>query len=114
VIGITSRVLRLCTLLLLLCPQCFPQPEVRSVAGTVTDKRGNALPGAAVEIENTATLSVVSYITGKDGQYHFAELWTDVDYVLKAKYRNHWSKPRTLSKFSSKEHSTIDLVIPID
>jgi len=113
-IGPLNRCLRVCMIALLVCPQCLPQPEVRSVAGTVTDKCGNALPGAVVEIENTATLSVTSYITGKDGRYHFAELWSDVDYTLKAKYRDYWSKPKTLSKFSSKEHSTIDLVIPID
>jgi hypothetical protein len=105
--------LRLC-LILLVSTQCLPQPEIRSVAGIVTDKRGNSLPGAVVEIEDTATLAVSSYITGKDGRYHFAELLTEVDYILKAKYRDYWSKPRTLSKFSSKEHSTIDLVIPID
>jgi hypothetical protein len=91
-----------------------PQSELRSVDGVVTDKTGNALPGAVVEVENMATLWMSSYITAKDGHYRFAGLWTTVDYVLKAHYRNHWSKPRTLSKFSSKEHSTIDLVIPID
>lgn len=109
-----SRVLRLCTIALLLWPQCLPDSELRSVDGVVTDKAGNFLPGAAVEIENTATLWMRSYVTGKDGRYHFADLWTTVDYTLKANYRNHWSKPKTLSKFSSKEHSTINFVIPID
>jgi hypothetical protein len=112
--GIKNTRLRVCTIVLFVCPLCLPQSEVRSVTGVVTDKRGNSLPGAVVEIEDTATLAVISYITAKDGRYHFARLSIEVDYLLKAKYRNYWSKPKTLSKFSSKEHSTIDLVIPID
>lgn len=99
---------------LLIALACLPQWEFRSVDGVVTDKAGNALPGAVVQVENTATLWMTSYVTGNDGRYHFVQLWTTVDYTLKARYRNHWSKPRTLSKFSNKEHSTIDLVIPID
>lgn len=109
-----TKTLRLCTMMLVLWSQCLAQWEFRSVDGVVTDKAGNTLPGAAVQIENTVTLSVCSYVTGKDGRYHFAHLWTDANYILKAKYRKHWSKPRKLSKFSGKEHSTIDLVIPID
>ena len=60
----------------------------------VTDKRGNALPGAAVQLENTATLFVTSYITGKDGHYHFNQLHDDVDYTIKAKYRNYWCRAK--------------------
>ena len=56
----------------LLWSTCLAQWEFRSVAGVVTDKSGNALPGAVVEIDNAATLWMSSYVTGKDGRYHFA------------------------------------------
>jgi len=105
---------RVSALLLLLWLPCVPQSDLRGVSGTVTDKRGNALPGAVVQIENAATMSVRSYITDNDGQYHFAELWADVDYVLKARYGIHWSKPKALSRFSSAQHLTVTLVIPIE
>ncbi len=86
----------------------------RDVTGIVTDARGNPLPKVAVQIENTANLSVRSYITGRDGRFYFNNLSDDVDFTLKAKYRNWWSKPKTLSKFDEKRHPEIDLVVPID
>ena len=86
----------------------------RTVTGTVTDKRGNALPGAVVQAENTVTLAVRSYITDKDGHYHFAQLSDEVDFTLRAHYRNYWSAPKTLSKFDASRHPEINLVIPID
>jgi hypothetical protein len=55
---------------------CFPsasQYKPRPVVGLVTDKRGNTLPGAIVQIENTRTLAVRSYITKIDGRYQFSE-----------------------------------------
>ena len=87
---------------------------MRSVTGYVTDKRGNALPGTIVQLENTATLSVRSYITGKNGEYRFNGLNTEVDFTLRAKYRKYWSETKTLSKFNSSEHPEVILVIPID
>jgi hypothetical protein len=110
-----KRTIRLFAMLLLLglpgAPQLF---QLRPLAGVVTDKRGNTLPGAAVQLENSATLVVISYITGKDGRYRFNLLHDDVDYTVKAKYRNYWSEKRTLSKFDSSKHPEIDLVIPIE
>jgi len=92
-------------------PQLF---QLRPLTGVVTDKRGNTLPGAAVQLENTVTLSVVSYITGKDGKYRFNLLHDDVDYTVKAKYRKYWSASKTLSKFDPAKHPEIDLIIPIE
>jgi hypothetical protein len=93
---------------------CHGQFKERDVAGVVTDARGNALPNVAVELENTRTLTVRSYMTGKDGRYYFSGLNDDIDFTLKAKYRNWWSKPKTLSKFNSQAHPEVDLVIAID
>ncbi|HME10762.1 MAG TPA: carboxypeptidase-like regulatory domain-containing protein [Bryobacteraceae bacterium] len=93
---------------------CASRFELRSVAGTVIDRRGNALPDAVVQLENTGTLWVVSYITGKDGRYHFTGLRDDIDFTLKAKYRNLWSKQRTLSQFDSCKHFEVKLVIPTE
>jgi hypothetical protein len=99
--------------LLILAP-CNAQFKQRDVSGVVTDARGNALPSVSVELENTRDQTVRSYITGKDGRYHFNGLNDDIDYTLKAKYKNWWSKPKTLSKFDGSVHAEVDLVIPID
>jgi hypothetical protein len=90
------------------------QYKERDLSGVVSDARGNALPKVSVELENTRTLAVRSYITGKDGRYYFSGLNDDVDFTLKAKYRDWWSRPKTLSKFNSEAHPVIDLIIPID
>jgi hypothetical protein len=90
------------------------QFTTRTVTGAVTDKRGNPLGGAVVQVEDTITLMVRSYITDKDGQYHFTGLSNDVDFTLRARYRKYWSKPKTLSKFDSSAHPRIDFVIAIE
>lgn len=101
-------------LVLLIGAPLAAQYHPRDVSGVVTDARGNVLSNAAVEIENTHTLLVRSYITGKDGQYRFSDLNDDVDFVLKAHYHKFWSKPKTLSKFDTKPHPVVNLVIPVD
>ncbi len=105
---------RFSALLLLLWLPCAAQVNIRAITGIVTDKRGNALPGAAVQLENKATFSVMSCITAKDGGYHFSNLDGDIDYTVKAKYRRYWSSRKTVSKFDSSKHPKVDLVIPID
>lgn len=110
-----KNALRLAVWLLLIALPGVPQLfQLRPLTGVVTDKRGNALPGSAVQLENTVTLSVISYIADKDGHYHFNQLHDDVDYTVKAKYRNYWSQQKTLSKFDSSKHPEIDLIIPIE
>jgi hypothetical protein len=89
-------------------------PDTRSVSGLVMDKRGNFLPGSVVEIENSVTKEIQSYIVQKDGRYHFVELNADVEFVLHAQYRGHLSKFWTLSKFSSAKAAKADFVIPIE
>jgi hypothetical protein len=89
-------------------------PGARKVSGVVTDKRGNLLPGAVVEIDNTVTMDIQSYIVQKDGQYHFSDLNPDVDFILHANYRGHLSKNWTLSKFNGAKNAKADFVIPID
>jgi hypothetical protein len=90
------------------------QYSLRPVTGVVTDKSGNTLPGAVVQLENTRSLRVRSYITRKDGKYRFNGLNEDVDYTLRARYRRFWSPAKTLSKFNSSNHPTVNLAIPID
>jgi hypothetical protein len=101
-------------LALLVSLPCTSDFMNRTVTGTVTDKRGNTLSGAVVQVENTINLTVRSYITDKNGEYHFTGLSEDVDYILRARYKTYWSKPKTLSKFDSSTHPKIDLIIPID
>lgn len=113
-VAMLSKVVLVAAMVLLTQRIGQSQFKPRPVTGTVTDKRGNTLPGAIVQLENSVTLSVRSHITGKDGRYHFSGLNDDIDYTLKARYRNYWSEPKTLSKFNSSTHPEVNLVIPIE
>jgi len=86
----------------------------RSLTGVVLDKAGNTLPGAVVQIENSASLNVRSYITDHNGRYYFNDLTDYSDYTVLAKYKKWRSETKTLSKFNSKTQVEMNLRIPID
>jgi hypothetical protein len=103
-----------CAIALISFLPCDSQLSTRPVGGAVTDKRGNTLAGASVLLENTADLSVRSYITQQDGRFHFNGLNTDVDFTLKAHYKRWWSPSKTLSKFNESKNPEVTLVIPVE
>ncbi len=101
-------------LVLAACATGAPPVHTRSVHGTVVDKRGNPLKGAAVQLENPMTLAVISFNTRNDGQYSFHQLSPDLDFTLTAKYKSWFSKSKVLSKFDSRTEAVIDLEIPVE
>ena len=50
---------------------------------------------------NTVDLDVGLTLPGETGLYHFNGLNDDIDYTLRAHYRDYWSERKTLSKFNS-------------
>ena len=81
----------------------------RSVQGMVTNPDDTPAAGAVVQLENTKTQQVRSYITKEDGAYRFFELSTEVDYKLKADLKGMTSPTKTLSSFDSKKQATLNL-----
>src|SRR5271168_1740234 len=77
------------------------EPTERSVTGVVTNEMGEPVAGAIVQLENTKTLQVRSFITKEKGEYYFHELSTDIDYKFTAKWNGKTSETRTLSSFDS-------------
>ena len=101
-------------LLLLLAAFAFPQdkkkaPAERYVSGIVTDETGAPVPGAVVQLENTKTMQIRSFIAKDKGDYYFHGLGMDVDYHLKAESNGHTSATRTVSSFDSHAELTINL-----
>ena len=88
------------------------QMERRRVQGTVMDRRGNPLKGAIVQITNTLSLELRSYIVNQQGCYHFAGLNSYVDYELKADYHGAMSPVKRVSQFDARPVVTIDLEVP--
>lgn len=62
------------------------EDTTRTVQGIVLDADGKPVPNAAVQLKDSRTLEVLSYITKDDGSYHFAGLKLDVEYQLKAEH----------------------------
>src|SRR5262245_33612198 len=83
--------------------------QTRALRGRVTDEYGHAVAGAVVQLQNSSTIWIRSYITQRDGLYYFYELLTDTSYQVQAKYKGAYSRNRSLSKFNSRAVATIDL-----
>lgn len=97
--------------MLLAGPKVVAQRVDRIVSGTVTDRHNEPLAGAIVQVHSETTLTVISYITDRNGQYVFKHLSPDDDYNVFATYRGFRSKARRLSKFDAKTSRQFHLVI---
>jgi len=82
---------------------------IREVEGTVIDASGRPVDKAVVQVKDTKSLQIESFITDAAGHYHFAGLNTDVEYQLKADYKGATSGWKTLSLFNTKKVATINL-----
>ena len=84
-------------------------PTERSVSGVVTDASGAPVSGAIIQLKNTKTMQVRSFIAREKGDYYFHGLSMDVDYELKAQANGKTSATRTLSSFDSHSEATVNL-----
>ena len=102
-----------CCLLVLLGANLSAQKNedntTRTVEGVVSDAANQPVAKAVVQLKNTKTLQIRSFITQDDGSYHFAGLGTDVEYQLKADHDGASSSWKTLSVFNSKKTAVINL-----
>ena len=85
--------------------------NTRTVQGIVTDEAENPISGAVVQLENTKTLQIRSFITKEKGDYYFSDLSTDVDYKLHAENHGMISGTKTLSTFDSRKQATMNLKV---
>ncbi len=85
------------------------ESTARTVEGRVTNAENQPVANAVVQLKNTKTLQIRSFITQQDGNYHFAGLQTDVEYQLKADHDGASTSWKTLSVFNSKKTPVINL-----
>ena len=88
------------------------EDKLRMVQGVVTEAQDSPLVGAVVQLKNSKTLQVRSFITQENGVYQFHGLDPNVDYLLKADYEGASSPWKTLSSFDSRKQATMNLKIP--
>ena len=85
------------------------QQNVRSVEGTVYGPGKTIMPGSVVQLKDTKTLRVRSFVTLKDGKYRFHGLSTETDYEIKATFDGRASKTRRLTVYDSRKKANMDL-----
>ena len=83
--------------------------NIRTVQGVVNNAQGEAVNGAVVQLKNTKTLQIRSFITRDNGAYYFHGLSTDVDYELRADFDGASSAARTLSSFDTRKQPVVNL-----
>ena len=81
----------------------------KSIQGAVTDTTDKTVDGAVVQLKDTKTLQIRSFITKADGLYHFHGLNPNVDYEVKAEYQGASSSTKTLSAFDTKKPAVVNL-----
>jgi hypothetical protein len=87
------------------------EDKLRMVSGLVADAQENPLAGAVVQLKNSKTLQVRSFITQDGGTYQFHGLDPNVDYSLKADFQGGSSSTKTLSSFDSRKKPVINLKV---
>lgn len=83
--------------------------NTRAVTGTIRSADDKLVEGAIVQIKNTKTLQINSFITKADGVYTFSNLSASTDYELKAESKGMISPVRTLSTFDDRKRAIIHL-----
>jgi hypothetical protein len=83
--------------------------KLRSVQGVVMSTEESPVQGAVVQLKDSKTLRIRSFISKEDGSYYFHGLDPDVDYSLKAEHQGLSSATRTLSSFDSRKKPVINL-----
>jgi hypothetical protein len=87
------------------------EAALRSVEGLVTTVDEAPAVGAVVQLKDSRTLEIRSFITQDGGKYHFSGLRPDIDYQLKADFNGMTSGWRTLSVFDSRKDALINLKV---
>ncbi len=83
--------------------------NTREVQGVVTDAAKAPVNSAVVQLKDTRTLQIRSFITKADGAYHFTGLGTNVDYELRADQGGKSSGTKRLDVFNTRKVAVIDL-----
>ncbi len=81
-----------------------PIARVHVAEGQVINHEKTPIDGAVVYLENPKTLDVKSYLTDKNGHFHFSQITPQTDYEVWAEQNGEQSKHKFISQFSSHTH----------
>ena len=77
-------------------------PTTRYLHGTVTDETNQPVAGALVTLHNAKTNDKLTFITKKDGRYHFDDVAFNVDYSVQARFKKEVSAERKISQYDNR------------
>lgn len=77
-------------------------PTTRYLHGTVTDETNQPVNGALVTLHNDKTNDRLTFITKKDGRYHFDDVAFNVDYSVQARFKKEISTERKISQYDNR------------
>jgi Carboxypeptidase regulatory-like domain len=83
--------------------------SVRTLQGTVLASDGNLVEQAVVQLKDSRTLQVYSFITKANGSYHFGYLKADVEYEVKASHAGLTSDWKRVSIFDTRPVVVLNL-----
>ena len=86
-------------------------PNARNLQGQVVDAEDKPAPGAVVQLKDTRTLQVRSFIASDTGDYRFSGLRADTDYEIKATFNGMSSDTKRLSNFDTRKNATVNLKV---
>lgn len=81
----------------------------RDVVGLVTLPDDGPAAGAVVKLKNLRSLEVHSFITQADGKYIFQHLSSNIDYEVRADFKDMTSGPRKLLIYDTRLDPVINL-----
>ncbi len=85
------------------------ETRARTIQGAVTNAEGQPVVGAVVQLKNTKTLQVRSFITKDQGEYFFNGLSPDIDFEIRAEFNGAASGTKTLSSFDGRKQAIFNL-----
>jgi hypothetical protein len=96
--------------LVLVAPRASAQDfGVKQLQGKVFTAQDTPIGGAIVYLQNSRNNDIKSYISDKDGAYHFADISADTDYTVWAAFQGKKTPTKTVSAFDSRKKVFLDL-----
>jgi hypothetical protein len=77
-------------------------PKLRTIEGMVCRDDGKPVQGAVVYLQDSKSLTVKSYLSDEQGEFHFRRLSMSADFDLWAEMNGKRSKTKSISQFNSK------------
>lgn len=88
-------------------------PTVRIIQGVVKDADDAVVAGAVVQLKNTKTLQVRSFITKSDGKFVYNNMARDVDFELRAEAKGMASASKMISTFDNRKIAITNLKLDV-